>query len=207
MKIASFFIDAQKGFTPLCPNELPVNEGHLIGGELIKMGLKALIHVASKDCHPTNAVWLAQTPDQILTPVKDGGPNVDVHWPAHCMVGTKGNEFLDDLPKVTDYDFVVFKGIEPDLHPYGACYHDLQEKISTGVIEFLWEKAVDTVFVAGLATDYCVATTAIQLAKEGFKVYVPLSACRGVAESTVNEAIKKMTDAGVKVVDRVEDLP
>ncbi len=209
-KIAAFFVDCQKGFTPLCPNELPVKEGHLIVDELNKIitQVKAMYLVGSKDCHPANAKWIAPSPDKILQPVPDGGPNIDVYWPAHCIVGTKGNELLDGLPPVEDFDFFVFKGVEPNLHPYGACYHtiDTDEALSTGVIEFLWEKDVAEVIVGGLATDYCVKTTALQLKAAGFKVTVPLSACRGVSPDTTDRAIGEMESKGIRIVKFVSDL-
>ena len=75
------------------------------------------------------------------------------------------------------------EGIELDMHPYGACYHDLAERLSTGVIEFLRENSVTTIIVGGLATDYCVKTTVLQLLRAGFQVIVNLSACRGSLQS------------------------
>jgi nicotinamidase/pyrazinamidase len=207
-KIAAFFVDCQKGFTPLCPNELPVKEGHLIVDELNKIitQVKAMYLVGSKDCHPVNATWIAPSPDKILQPVPNGGPNIDVYWPAHCIVGTKGNELLDGIPSVENFDFFIFKGIEPNLHPYGACYHDIKEELSTGVIEYLWEKGVTEVVVGGLATDYCVKTTALQLKEAGFKVTIPLSACRGVAPDTTDKAIGEMKSKGIRIVQSVSDL-
>jgi nicotinamidase/pyrazinamidase len=52
-------------------------------------------------------------------------------------VGTEGFELLDGLPKPQQYDYFVWKGIESDLHPFGACYHDVSELRTTGVIEVL----------------------------------------------------------------------
>lgn len=200
-KLAAFDVDAQVGFTPLAPNELPVNEGDKIVDALNEQAKKAELRVGSKDCHPANAVWIATEKEPIFTPVKDGGPNVDIHWPAHCLVGTKGNELIPGLPAVKDYDFFVFKGVEPDLHPYGACYHDLGNKISTGVIEFLHDRDVTDVVVGGLATDYCVKTTAIQLALGGFRVWVNLKACRGVAPDTTAKAIEEMKTYGIRIIN------
>ena len=57
--------------------------------------------------------------------------NADLSWVSHCVPGTPGFELLDELPQPLDYDYFVWKGVEPDLHPYGACYHDLAEKRST----------------------------------------------------------------------------
>jgi nicotinamidase/pyrazinamidase len=58
---------------------------------------------------------------------------------------------------------------------------------------------IETVIVGGLATDYCVKTTAIQLRQAGFQVIVNLSACRGIAVDTVDGAIKEMKQMGIVV--------
>jgi nicotinamidase/pyrazinamidase len=205
--IASFDVDAQKGFTPLCPNDLPVNEGDQIVNELNKQATLSNYRVGSKDAHSAGAKWETTAELPIFSPV--GLPNVDIRWPRHCVVGTEGGQLLDGLPKETDYDFFVWKGIEQDLHPYGACYHDLNNKLSTGVIEFLREKSVSKVIVGGLATDYCVATTATQLHNAGFKVIINLAACRGVSSDTSENAVNKMKAMGIliaKDADEVKEL-
>jgi nicotinamidase/pyrazinamidase len=205
-KVASFDVDAQKGFTSVCPNELPVKDGEKIVDELNAQAKLAELRVGSKDCHPSNALWLTDKDHPIFSPVKNGGPNVDLHWPAHCLVGTKGNELIDGLPKVSEYDFMVSKGIEPDLHPYGACYHDLGNKISTGVIEFLKDNEVTDVVVGGLAIDYCLGTTAIQLALAGFKVYVNLAASRGITEESSKKKIEEMKTYGINIFLNAQDI-
>ena len=102
---------------------------------------------------------------------------------------------------------MIWKGIEPDLHPYGACYHDLEEKLSTGLIEWLESKKVTTIIIGGLATDYCVKTTALQLQRTSkFKVIVNLSACRGIAPDTTASSIQEMNEAGILVVKETEAL-
>ena len=78
------------------------------------------------------------------------------------------------------------------MHPYGACFHDLQDRLSTGAIEFLRANGVSTVLVGGLATDYCVCTTALQLRRAGFEVIVNLGACRGITEQTCAQAEAKL---------------
>lgn len=201
---ASFDIDPQNGFTPVCPSELPVGEGHLLAPYLNKQAQFARLRVVSKDAHPAQAVWKADSENPIFSPVE--GANVDIRWHMHCVPGTKGFELIDGLPAVTEYDFVVYKGVEPDMHPYGACYHDLHDEISTGVIEYLKQHNIATVLCGGLATDYCVKLTALQLAKAGFKVIVNLEACRGIAEDTIEAALKEMHAAGVEVVDNLEDV-
>lgn len=203
--VAAFDVDAQKCFTPLCPDELPVPDGHLIAKELNCQAEFARVRVGSKDAHPANAVWVANEENPQLSPVS-GYKNVDLHWNRHAVLGTKGFELVEGLPDVTDYDFFVWKGIETDIHPYGACFHDLEEKLSTGVIEFLKNKGVATVLVGGLALDFCVKTTALQLRRAGFRVFVNRAACRGLAEVSVADALDEMKFAGVVVISSIDEL-
>ncbi|MGF1727895.1 nicotinamidase [Photobacterium nomapromontoriensis] len=200
MTIAAIDVDPQKTFTPLCPNELPVNEGDAIGQILNDQAALATYRVLTKDAHPSNAVWVVNSHDKMLQPLTH--PNADLTWVEHAVPGTIGFETIPNLPAITEYDHIIWKGIEPDLHPYGACYHDLHEKLSTGLIEWLESKLVTTILVGGLATDYCVKTTALQLqATNKFKVIVNLEACRGIAPESVEKACHEMSAAGVIVVD------
>jgi len=203
---ASFDVDPQCGFTPLCPDELPVAEGHLIAEQLNEQAKFTSYRVVSKDCHPSEAPWIATSADQVMTPVEGDYPNLDIKWPAHCIVGTKGNSLIPTLPSEMEYDFVVEKGIEPEMHPYGACYHDLNEEISTGVIEWLKENNISQVIVGGLATDYCVKTTVLQLVKAGFKVILNMAACRGIADDSIQLAYQEMKDIGVTLIASSQEL-
>ncbi|WP_409439339.1 isochorismatase family protein [Psychromonas sp. GE-S-Ul-11] len=203
---ASFDVDPQCGFTPLCPDELPVEEGHLISEQLNEQAKFASYRVVSKDCHPAEAPWMATSAEQVMTPVEGEYPNLDIKWPAHCVVGTKGNSLIPGLPNEVEYDFVVEKGVEPDMHPYGACYHDLSEQQSTGVIEWLKEKKVNEVIVGGLATDYCVKTTVLQLVKAGFKVILNKAACRGIADDSIQSAYQEMQEVGVTLIASSREL-
>lgn len=196
---ASFDVDAQKGFTPLCPEELPVVGGETLAAALNHQASLARLRIGSKDAHPVNAVWRASVEAPQFSPV--AGKNVDIRWNLHCVPGTTGHELIEGLPHPADYDFFVQKGIEPDMHPYGACYHDLAERQSTGVIEFLQCNSIETVLVGGLATDYCVKITALQLRRAGLRVVVNLAACRGIAPETVRLAIAEMTAAGIDVAE------
>lgn len=203
-KIATFDVDAQKGFTPLCPDELPVPGGDTIGDALNAMALLGSLRIGSKDAHSANAVWVNQDRSQMAQPT--GLVEAPLFWPRHCVVGTKGFELLDELPAPEDYDFFVHKGVEDHLHPFGACYQDPSENRTTGVIEFLKCRGVDTVIVGGLAYDYCVKSTALQLAAAGFKVIVPLEACKAISEQTAAVATAEMTAAGIVIVDTIAEL-
>ena len=188
--IASFDVDAQKGFTPLCPNELPVPGGDGIVSELNRMAAFATFRVGSKDAHSPQAKWVVEDPANMLQPT--GLSEADITWVSHCVPGTPGFDLLDGLPSPTEYDYFVWKGIELDIHPYGACYHDLSGKLSTGVIEYLKANGVTTVIVGGLAFEYCVATTCKQLASAGFEVVVYMPATRALNPDVIDQTRQAM---------------
>ncbi len=197
--VASFDVDAQRTFTPICPDELPVLGGDEIAHELNLQAVFASLRVGSKDAHSVKALWMADATKPALSAIPEAAatPNLDVHWPAHAIVGTNGFELLEGLPRPIEYDYFVWKGIEIDLHPYGACYHDLANTRSTGVIEFLKSRDIKTVIVGGLALDYCVATTATQLRQAGFAVIINLAATRGISVATCEQAEASLRALGV----------
>ena len=204
MGTASLDIDAQKCFTPLCPLELPVPDGHLIVDELNKQARYADFRVGSKDAHSPSAIWVADEAHPNMTPIK--GKNVDLYWHKHAVPGEIGFELLDGLPHTGDYDYFVWKGIELDMHPYGCCYHDHSHTLSTGLIEFLGTNGIKTVIVGGLALEYCVKTSVLQLCRAGFKVIVNLAACRGIDQSNCELAIDEMRQHGTIFVENSEEL-
>jgi len=203
---ASFDVDPQQGFTPLCPDELPVAGGDEIAAELNAQAAFAAVRVVSKDCHPATAPWVAASADEIMQPVGGDYPDLDIKWPPHCVVGTRGNQLIPGLPPEADYDLVIEKGNDPLMHPYGACFHDLREQKSTGAVEWLRERGITTVIVGGLATDYCVKTTALQLLNSGFAVIINQAACRGVAAETSTQALADLRVAGAVIVASSAEL-
>ncbi len=201
---ASFDIDAQYSFTPVCPEELPVEGGTEIVDELNRQSSLASIRVGSKDAHSPKAIWVATDDRPVFSRVK--GNNVDIAWTLHAVPGTKGFELIDGLPAPDEYDYFIWKGVEPDMHPYGACYHDLDNKLSTGVIEYFQMQGIDTVIVGGLATDYCVKTTVLQLLDAGFNIIVNLSACRGIASKSIEASMLEMKKAGAKLIQNCDEM-
>lgn len=197
--VASFDVDAQNCFTPVCPDELPVEGGDRIAAALNAQAQLADYRIGSKDAHSPQAIWVADADNPQFSPVS--GRDVDIRWKLHAVPGTKGFELIAGLPHPADYDFFVWKGIEPDMHPYGACYHDLANTRSTGVIEWLRARKVNWVILGGLATDYCVKNTALQLVEAGFQAVVNLASSRGIAEDTIASALEQMRAAGVQFAD------
>ena len=141
-----------------------------------------------------------------MTPVSGEYPNLDIKWPAHCVIGTEGNRLIPGLPSENDYDLLITKGSDPVKHPYGACYHDLAESESTGAIEWLQQHNIAVVIVGGLATDYCVKSTVLQLCRAGFQVIVNLGACRGVDSESTKTACAAMRSAGAQLISNSTEL-
>lgn len=206
MTIVALDIDAQNTFTPLCEAELPIAGGDEIAAELNAQAALADLRVMSKDAHSPHAKWLCSCHAEQLRPT--GLPDAPETWVAHAMVGSFGFELLADLPKETEYDYCVWKGVSPELHPYGACYHDIAEKLSTGLIEWLHYRKADTLIVGGLATDYCVKATVLQLcrAEPQWRVIVNRAACRGIAPETIEQAWQEMAQAGAVLLDSAADI-
>ncbi len=205
MSVIAIDVDAQCTFTPLCPHELPVVDGDKIVDELNQQALLADFRVLTKDAHNPNSLWVASETTPALSPLPY--PNADLSWPRHAEVGSFGFEALPGLPRPIDYDFLIYKGVENDLHPYGACYHDLNDKISTGLIEWLQAKGATQIIVGGLATDFCVKTTVLQLLKaDDWQVIVNLAACRGIAPDSIQSAKEQMQQAGAVLVSDSQDI-
>lgn len=194
-KTASLDVDAQCGFSELCPKELPVPGALEIVSELNKQAKLGQLRVASRDAHSDKAVWIATPKNPQYSEIK-GFYDLDTRWNSHCVVGTLGFDFLPGLDPEA-YSFIAYKGIEIDKHPYGACYHDLADTKSTGIIEFLQIRNIENVIVGGLATSFCLKKTVLQLcACKKFRVFVNLSACRDIAGADTNLAISEMKAAG-----------
>lgn len=205
-KTASHNVDPQNGFTDNCVNELPVPGGEYIVNELNKQNSLVKYKTVSKDVHPDNAIWIATLTYPQYSAIE--GKNVDIRWNKHCMSGTYGAELLKGLPKMIDYDFFVTKGVEPDLHPYSSCYHDLHRKMSTGLIEWYNSKGITTVIVGGLATNYCVGDTVKDLVDAGFQVILNLGACRGIGTTEELDKYVNMLidDYKVLVVNSADEI-
>jgi len=189
----------------VCPQELPVEGGEYIVPELNAQAELAGYRLGSKDAHPDNAVWRTEDPNEIGAPLS-GYPDAREKWVPHALVGSHGFELLDGLPHPSQYHYFVYKGAERDMHPYGACYHDVAETVSTGAIEFLRDKGVTTVVVGGLATDFCVRATVLQLANAGFDVRVNRAGVRGITTEGCEQTFKEMAGAGVGFFDGAGQL-
>ncbi len=155
--------------------------------------------VATQDWHPPGHGSFA-------TDAGDIGKIVDLNgleqilWPVHCVQGTFGAAFVDGL-NVEAFDAVFQKGADPAIDSYSGVFDNGRRK-ATGLDQYLRDKQVDEVDVAGLATDYCVKYTALDLVDLGFNTSVVIDACRGVDlnDGDVNRAVAEMQEQGVRIL-------
>ncbi len=158
------------------------------------------IIVATQDWHPPDHGSFAAN-----HPGREVFESIDLHglpqtlWPVHCVQGTTGAEFAPglDAGRITR---VFRKGTRPEVDSYSG-FFDNGRRHSTGLAEWLREQGVTRVTVCGIATDYCVKSTALDAVAEGFEVTLHLAACRGVdlQAGDIAAAVEAMRADGVKI--------
>jgi len=126
-----------------------------------------------------------------------------VLWPDHCVQGSDDAALHKDL-KLPTAQLIIRKGFHKDVDSYSA-FEEADRKTVTGLAGYLKARGIKTVYVTGLATDFCVAWTAMDARKAGFEVYVVEDACRGIdLNGSVAKAWKDMTAAGVKRIQSAD---
>ena len=119
-------------------------------------------------------------------------------WPDHCVQGTPGAAFHEDLDW-TKAELVVRKGFRPEVDSYSAFFEN-DHTTPTGLAGYLKERGVRELAMVGLATDFCVAFSAIDAARHGFDVTVRLDACRAIdLDGSLRIRTEEMKQAGVKL--------
>jgi len=117
-------------------------------------------------------------------------------WPDHCVQGTPGAGFHRDLD-ITRAELVLRKGFRREIDSYSAFYEN-DHKTPTGLAGYLRERNISRVFLAGLATDFCVHFSAVDAAREGFTAVLIEDACRAIDMAGSLAAAKQaMREAGV----------
>jgi len=126
-----------------------------------------------------------------------------VLWPDHCVQGTTDAEVSKDL-KLPTAQLIIRKGFHKEMDSYSA-FEEADHKTATGLAGYLKARGIKTVFVTGLATDFCVAWTAMDARKAGFEVYVIEDATRGIdLNGSVAAAWKQMAALKVKRIQSAD---
>lgn len=118
-------------------------------------------------------------------------------WPDHCVRGTRGAELHPDL-EINQCELILRKGYHRDVDSYSAFFEN-DRQTPTGLAGYLHERGLTRIFLAGLATDFCVAYSALDARRLGFDVTVIESACRGIdVAGSLDAAWQQMENAGVE---------
>jgi nicotinamidase/pyrazinamidase len=121
-------------------------------------------------------------------------------WPDHCVQGTPGAEFHADL-ETTRAELIIRKGYRTEIDSYSAFFENDHET-ATGLSGYLRDRGLGRAFICGLATDYCVAFSAIDAAKGGLDVLVIEDACGAIdLDGSMITAKATMSQAGVRFID------
>jgi nicotinamidase/pyrazinamidase len=125
------------------------------------------------------------------------GYGTQVLWPDHCVQGTDDAALNKDL-KLPTAQLIIRKGYNKGVDSYSA-FEEADRKTSTGLAGYLKARGINTVYVTGLATDFCVAWTALDARKLGFTTYVIEDATRAIdLNGSLAAAWKQMTAKGVR---------
>src|SRR5690606_30078697 len=120
-------------------------------------------------------------------------------WPDHCLQGSLGADFHSGLAW-TRAELVIRKGFRTAIDSYSAFFAN-DHATPTGLAGYLRERGISAVTLAGLATDYCVAFSALDAVRQGFSVTVRLEACRGIdLNGSLETMLEKMREAGVVLI-------
>ena len=126
-----------------------------------------------------------------------------VLWPDHCVQGTDDAALHKDL-KLPTAQLIIRKGFNKGVDSYSA-FQEADRKTVTGLAGYLKARGIKTVFVSGLATDFCVAWTALDARKAGFEVYVIEDATRAIdLNGSLAAAWKQMAAKGVKRIQSAD---
>ncbi|HET9018382.1 MAG TPA: bifunctional nicotinamidase/pyrazinamidase, partial [Acetobacteraceae bacterium] len=173
---ALLVIDVQNDFVP--GGRLAVPDGDAVVPPINRLARCFANVIATQDWHPPgHASFASSHPGRapFETVALSYGPQV--LWPDHCVQGTAGAALLDglDIPHAV---LVLRKGYRREVDSYSA--FNEADRTPTGLAGYLRERGISRVFLAGLATDFCVGFSAIDARRAGFASVVIEDACRGI---------------------------
>ena len=193
---ALMVIDVQNCFLP--GGSLAVKDGEQIVPIINRIAKSFDNVVVTQDWHtPGHASFASTHPGKKPFETTKLAYGTQVLWPDHCVQGTDDASLHKDL-KLPQAQVIVRKGYHKNVDSYSA-FEEADRKTPTGLAGYLKQRGIKTVFVTGLATDFCVAWTAMDARKLGFDTYVIEDAARGIdLNGSLAAAWKQMTAKGVK---------
>ena len=195
-------IDVQNCFLP--GGSLAVKDGEQVVPVINKLARAFSNVVLTQDWHTGGHISFASShsgkkPFETI----DLDYGKQVLWPDHCVQGTEGAGLSKDLD-VPHAGLVIRKGFRKNVDSYSA-FTEADGKTTTGLAAYLKARNIQRLFLAGLATDFCVAWSALDARKAGFETYVIEDACRGIdTQGSLAKAWADMTQAGVKRIQSTD---
>jgi nicotinamidase/pyrazinamidase len=195
---ALIVVDVQNCFLP--GGSLAVKEGDQIIPVINRIAKGFENVVMTQDWHTPHHISFASTHEgkKPFEVIKLAYGN-QVLWPDHCVQGTEGAQIAKDI-NIPQAGLIIRKGYHNEVDSYSA-FLEADKETHTGLGGYLKERGIDTVFITGLATDFCVAWTAVDARHAGLTTYVVEDACRGIdVGGSLAKAWADMNGAGVKKI-------
>lgn len=192
-------VDVQNGFTP--GGNLAVANADEIIPKINQLAQKFEHIVLTQDWHPDQHISFADNhPNKKPFETIELDYGRQVLWPKHCVQGTRDAEFHPHL-NIPTAQLIIRKGCHQNIDSYSA-FMEADRKTPTGLNGYLREHQISTVFIVGIATDFCVAWTAIDAAELGFDTYVIEDACKAIdLNGSLQQAWQDMSQKGVHRIE------
>ena len=197
MAEALVVIDVQNDFCP--GGALAVADGNAVVPVINKLIAQHDHVILTQDWHPAgHSSFASSHKDAVAFSTITMPYGEQTLWPEHCIQGTKGADFHHDLVW-TKAELVIRKGFRSAIDSYSAFFEN-DRTTMTGLAGYLRERGISKVTLCGLATDYCVAFSALDAVSQGFETTVLLDACRGIdMGGSVAMMNERMAQAGIKL--------
>jgi len=188
-------VDVQNDFLP--GGALAVPHGHDVIAPINRLARHFAHVVITQDWHPSNHISFATShPGRTAFETIDVAYGSQVLWPVHCVQGTPGAALASALD-VPHAQLIIRKGGDAGIDSYSA-FMEADRRTPTGLAGYLRARGFARLFVSGLATDFCVAWTALDGRAAGFEVSVIEDACRAIdLDGSLARAWAEMEAAGI----------
>jgi nicotinamidase/pyrazinamidase len=195
-------VDVQNDFMP--SGALAVPHGDEVVPIVNRLAQRFRNVALTQDWHPPGHVSFASShPGRQPFERIALGYGEQILWPDHCVQGSDGAAFHRDLA-IPHAQLVVRKGYHPDVDSYST-FVEADGRHTTGLAGYLRERGIGHVYLCGLATDFCVAWSAVDARKAGFQVTVIEDACRAIdAGGSLAVAVRDLAAAGVRRIRSME---
>lgn len=192
-------VDVQNDFCP--GGALAVPDGDAVVPVINRIAGRFAHRILTQDWHPAGHTSFAVAhPGRAPFETVEMPYGPQVLWPVHCVQGSVGAEFHPGL-ELHGAEVVIRKGFRPEIDSYSAFYEN-DRTTPTGLAGYLRERGFDRIVLVGLATDFCVAYSAVDARRHGFDTTVVIDGCRAIdLNGSLDAAIRDMTAAGVTLLD------